>query len=220
MNHGPADCLAADMLLTTLRQVATLLLAVAVLPTATPSAQGPGKPAPKLDAELSARLRNGVADWQRVIIRTIPGEMPGLAAILRERGSHVARLHPLIDGLTATLPVERLEGLARLPFVISISLDAVVTATQTTSDTPSLRETLGLRPQARSGSRVGVAIIDSGLEAGPEFDERVQGFYDFTDGGHTASPSDAYGHGTHVAGLIAGNGDLSQKRYRGIAPKA
>ena len=39
--------------------------------------------------------------------------------------------------------------------------------------------------------------------------------------GVAASPTDDYGHGTHVAGLIAGSGDLSSgKRYRGVAPKA
>jgi serine protease AprX len=68
---------------------------------------------------------------------------------------------------------------------------------------------------------VGVAVIDSGLEAGPEFGDRIAGFYDFTQDGRAASPSDDYGHGTHVAGLIAGSGDLSSgKVYRGVAPKA
>ncbi len=68
---------------------------------------------------------------------------------------------------------------------------------------------------------MGVAVIDSGLEAGPEFGDRIAGFYDFTRGGIAAPPTDDYGHGTHVAGLIAGSGDLSSgKRYRGVAPKA
>ena len=58
------------------------------------------------------------------------------------------------------------------------------------------------------------------LEPGPEFDDRIAGFYDFTQGGHAAPAADLYGHGTHVAGLIAGNGELSSKRYRGVAPKA
>ena len=38
--------------------------------------------------------------------------------------------------------------------------------------------------------------------------------------GDSAWPRDAYGHGTHVAGLIAGDGNLSDQRYRGVAPRA
>ena len=34
------------------------------------------------------------------------------------------------------------------------------------------------------------------------------------------SPYDDYGHGTHVAGLIASNGSLSQGQFRGVAPDA
>jgi serine protease AprX len=34
------------------------------------------------------------------------------------------------------------------------------------------------------------------------------------------TPSDDYGHGTHIAGLIAGNGRLSWGKYAGIAPGA
>ena len=85
----------------------------------------------------------------------------------------------------------------------------------------TLRGTLGLPVQSPGGYGVRVAIIDSGLEEGPEFADRIDGFYDFThDGGKSTVPSDGYGHGTHVAGLIAGNGVLSDQRYRGVAPKA
>lgn len=85
-----------------------------------------------------------------------------------------------------------------------------------------LRETLGLNGtwSNLSGKGVGVAVIDSGLEMSDEFRGRVTAFYDFT-GGKTASatPSDGYGHGTHVAGTIGGSGALSYNReYRGLAP--
>jgi serine protease AprX len=82
-----------------------------------------------------------------------------------------------------------------------------------------LRETLGLSGSL-SGKGVGVAVIDSGLEMSDEFHGRVSAFYDFT-GGKTAqaTPSDAFGHGTHVAGTIGGSGALSNNReYRGLAP--
>ena len=128
--------------------------------------------------------------------------------------------------MTADVPVAALEGLSQLPFIESISTDAVVMADHTSSaeETSShdwtLRGTLGLDAQSPRGYRVGVAVIDSGLEEGPEFDDRIDAFYDFTHDGRPAWPRDAYGHGTHVAGLIAGDGNLSDQRYRGVAPRA
>jgi serine protease AprX len=205
-----------------LRSQATLLFVAILTLTATVTrAQQPPSVGSKLDARLAASVRAGVSGTQRVIIRTASNGIPGLTIALRNAGNPVLLVHPSINALTARVPVAALNGLSRLPFVESISIDAVVMAEQSASGDSTLRGTLGLPVQSPAGNRVGVAVIDSGLEAGPEFGDRIAGFYDFTQGGRAASPSDNYGHGTHVAGLIAGSGDLSSgKRYRGVAPKA
>jgi len=77
------------------------------------------------------------------------------------------------------------------------------------------------------GSGVGVAVIDSGLIQRPDFLDSKRSFrivygQDFTGSG---SLQDQYGHGTHVAGIIAGNGALSTcsactRTFKGIAPNA
>jgi serine protease AprX len=202
-------------------QTTLLFVAVLTLAATVTHAQQPPSVGSKLDARLAARVRAGDSGTQRVIIRTASNGIPGLTIALKHAGNPVLLAHPSINALTARVPVAALNGLSRLPFVESISIDAVVMAEQSASGDSTLRGTLGLPVQSPAGNRVGVAVIDSGLEAGPEFGDRIAGFYDFTQDGRAASPSDDYGHGTHVAGLIAGSGDLSSgKRYRGVAPKA
>ena len=82
-----------------------------------------------------------------------------------------------------------------------------------------------------TGRGVGVAVIDSGITSFHDdlYDARssnaatsVVHFRDFTRGstGSADNPSDDYGHGTHVAGIIAGSGADSTGRRTGVAPGA
>ena len=159
----------------------TTVLVLAVLTTSAIAAhaQPPDRAMSKLDARLAASVRAGDSTTQRVIIRTTSSDTRALTNALDGNGHSVLRRHPIINALTARVPV----------FVQSISIDAVVVADQTSSGDSTLRGTLGLPVQAPAGNRVGVAVIDSGLEAGPEFGDRISGFYDFTRGGRAASPT-------------------------------
>ncbi len=68
-----------------------------------------------------------------------------------------------------------------------------------------------------TGKGVKVGIVDTGIDANhPDLAGRVAGSADFTGEG----PRDAHGHGTHVAGIVAGGGAASGGRYRGVAPGA
>ena len=73
---------------------------------------------------------------------------------------------------------------------------------------------------AYTGAGVTVAFIDSGItpynaDLNPN---RVRAFVDFV-GGQWAKHDDN-GHGTHVAGIVAGSGKQSASKYAGIAPGA
>lgn len=67
-----------------------------------------------------------------------------------------------------------------------------------------------------SGKNISVAILDTGIFLHPDFSGRVTAFHDFVH--QKKEPYDDCGHGTHVAGCLAGDGYLSDGRLRGIAP--
>ncbi len=68
------------------------------------------------------------------------------------------------------------------------------------------------------GEGIGIAILDTGLSPHPDYRHRIQGWCDVVHGKEI--PYDDSGHGTHVAGIAAGNGYLSHGLYQGIAPRA
>lgn len=75
-------------------------------------------------------------------------------------------------------------------------------------------------PQQRGylGQKIGIAIIDTGLTPHPDYRNRIIGWLDVLHG--HPYPYDDSGHGSHVAGIAAGDGSLSHGKYRGIAPQA
>ena len=66
------------------------------------------------------------------------------------------------------------------------------------------------------GKNISVAILDTGIFLHPDFSGRVLAFHDFVSG--KEETYDDCGHGTHVAGCLAGDGYLSEGRYCGVAP--
>jgi serine protease AprX len=76
--------------------------------------------------------------------------------------------------------------------------------------------------QGITGKGVTVALIDTGVYAAhPDLAGRVVHCEDFShEAGTEAHCADTFGHGTFMAGLIAGNGASSGGRYMGSAPEA
>lgn len=63
-----------------------------------------------------------------------------------------------------------------------------------------------------------VAVLDSGIARHPDLYHKLLKFKDYVHGKNR--PYDDYGHGTHICGIICGDGTLSEGRYCGINPKA
>ena len=69
-----------------------------------------------------------------------------------------------------------------------------------------------------TGRGVTVAILDSGVAQHPDFRGRLRSSVSVLP--QTSEDVDHSGHGTHVAGIVAGDGHLSNGAVMGIAPQA
>src|SRR5262245_38677915 len=177
----------------------------------------------KMDRALTARS-NQFAGSSRVIIRTNgDSSLSAIGPAVHQAGGALGRRLRGISGQVAVVPNRALRLLAKHPHVARISLDrAVAGATERTGLTVgavAARQALGY-----DGAGIGIAIIDSGITSWHDdlgdagVGQRVTRFVDFIDG--TETPYDDYGHGTHVAGIIAGDGFDSDGARTGIAPAA
>lgn len=68
------------------------------------------------------------------------------------------------------------------------------------------------------GSGIAVAVLDTGMVAHPDIAGRVTAFRDCVN--HRQGMYDDSGHGTHVGGILAGDGKMSRGLYGGMAPRA
>jgi serine protease AprX len=194
-----------------------VLLALALLTATSSPALAAGHEADrKLDAALQARA-HAPTGMSRVIVQTTDPAAAG--ALIESLHGRAGRRLRALDAYVAEVPDARLHDLAAFASVRWVSLDRPVRGTleRTAASVGAawVREHLGL-----DGRGIGIAIIDSGITSWHDDlgAERVVHFADFV----TYQPSafDDYGHGTHVAGIIAGSGYDSNGARRGIAPGA
>jgi serine protease AprX len=178
---------------------------------------------------------------QRVeaIVQMLPGESVSAGkSAARAQGGKVTGDLPIINGFAAELPADAVEALGDADGVKAVTVDNAVkpqgvsltrlqTAYPASVDAPQLWN----YATSVTGKGVGVAVIDTGIAGGmPDF--RATGttssrvIANAVTNPDARTPGDAYGHGTHVAGIIGGNGwnrsftDPLRGKYVGIAPEA
>ena len=217
---------------------AVVLLGEAPAPpaqTAAPASSTAGK----VGRSLNAVARRDPARRVEVIVqlRGTSGTAAVIAAIERA-GGRVTRRLKLINGLVTTVPAKRAVALAGHDDVRAVSLNASVESSGAV-DPSALRTSFNQSIRAdrswamgTTGKGVGVAVVDTGIAgAHPDFrisqtDTRSRVIATAITNPGATRAGDSYGHGTHVAGLMAGNatnrdaGDPLHGRYAGVAPDA
>jgi len=149
-------------------------------------------------------------DLTRVLVTSVAGDISAAAAAVAAAGGRVLDTFSLIGGVSAELPT----GTVLAPSY-RISPDAplqVAKAPAADEGAPvTVRDTIQAPTGGTGGAGVTVAVVDTGVADLPQFEGRLLKQVNVTGNGE----GDEFGHGTFVAGLVAGGG-----LHPGVAPAA
>jgi len=165
-------------------------------------------------AKLSNRLGATSSATVNVIVQYKQNPQAAAEARVQSFGGRLSGRLDMIHGRAYNIPVSALAALATDPEVAYVSVDHAVKGLDDYTD--SAMNTSTMWNAGYNGSGIGVAVIDSGINdahyrsLGLDSDELARGLSPGLHGHSTYSWGhqlyDTYGHGTHVAGIIGGNG--------------
>ncbi|HET7308871.1 MAG TPA: S8 family serine peptidase, partial [Actinomycetota bacterium] len=178
----------------------------------------------------------------QIIVMTAPGATASIESAVEHVGGVVEQRLSIIDGFSAAVPTEVLPTLGGLPGVVSVTADSKMQPQTATYDPSTDVNSMNAVTRytgavdwwntGYTGAGVDVAVIDTGVSPveglatpgkvlnGPDLSLESQ------------APNlrylDTFGHGTFMAGLIAGHdsaltapyADAPASAYRGMAPDA
>ncbi len=164
-----------------------------------------------------------------VLVHAPPDRQKVAKAIEKAGGSIVASEG---DTIVASLDLAAASGIARMAEVKWIEPHGVLKLSNNVS-----AQIIGVQEvwdhHALDGEGQIVSVADTGLDTGvndatmhDDFEGRIINIYDLAGDGADDSgnasmyPERGYGHGTHVAGSVLGNGSRSSGTIRGMAPAA
>jgi serine protease AprX len=226
-------------LITPIAAVLALALAAVCAPAVPAARAASASPAPGPETVAAEPAGGDVG----VIVRQRHPAASSPRTRLADLGGTVTRELPIVGGFAATLPADAVGTLAADPGVAAVERDLplsfrATTAPDQTTPAPVAaapspaagrasvhRQVVGadrMRGRGATGQGVTVALIDTGVtEVGDLRGRLVRVGNDTCQNlSGEAGCDDGYGHGTFMAGLIAGSGAGSGGRYAGVAPGA
>ncbi len=190
------------------------------------------QPADKISHRLKERMQSDAKQLDIVIVPQTQEDIPFITQALIENGGHILIHEPNEEGrfICAAAPLSAITVLAARGDVqwmnpyqrFRLLNDIAVTEGQ--MDVKPVWDNLGL-----TGKGQVISVSDSGLDTGDkdnlknkDFQNRVLKIqtYHYPYQGHVMVPQDWDGHGTHVAGSIAGSGANSNGQFKGVAHEA
>ena len=198
-----------------------LILLALLLSALPPAFAGPRKIAKELEGIDPSKPVNVIVRFKRAPTANLHNK------VLNRGGTLKDELGVIRSGVYS-VPASALGGLAADPWVEYIAVNRPVRATRRNPGSwvndyhAESVNAPAAWAQGLGGSGVGVAIIDSGIGDSPDLEKKqIVYSFDFVTG-KAGNAVDQYGHGTHIAGIIAGNGKSSTGadyfyRFLGIA---
>src|SRR5690348_6616069 len=152
----------------------------------------------KVSVDLQGLSPTDSAD---VIIQFTQSPSPNDLSAVNHAGGVLKKKFDRIHGALFTIKAGQLKGLASNPDITFISPDRKISGSLEFAE-PTVNANIAFQ-SGWTGAGVGVAIINSGIYYHPDLKGRIVYSESFVSGDSTTN--DAYGHGTHVAGIVAGN---------------
>jgi serine protease AprX len=207
------------------------LLGIALVPMIAGALLSPGGPhrravSAAVDPGLARAAARHPAAGIRLIVRETAPSTDRAEQLVRSLHGRVTHELPIVGGFSGVVPGGALGQLAASPDVLRLWGDGRVHMSGYPMDqydsypvNTVWRSAINLLAALlkANGSGVGVAEIDTGVVPVPDLKNHVAYRVDFTpehDG------LDRYGHGTHMAGIVVGDGTASNGQYTGVAPGA
>jgi serine protease AprX len=192
--------------------------------------------------QASATVIRSTGRAEHMIVRAVPGQLHAAEQLVTSAGGTVGRELGIISGFAAQVPADAVRGLrAASQVVTSVEADAPMKPLSidptlgydTANDVGSISNVTkytgaqALWANGYTGAGVDVELLDTGVAPVTGLSDKIVNgpdlSLDYQNG--LAESVDAYGHGTHMAGIIAGRDPdttnlTDPTKFVGVAPDA